>query len=137
MADRAVLRARALLGVPFRLHGRDPDHGLDCVGLMLAVYSDLADIPPGYGLRGGDAARFAALLGARGLVQRKGAPDVGDILLLKAAAAQFHLGLWSGTGLIHADAMLRRVVETPGLPRWPLIGAWHWPRPGVSTALAD
>ena len=34
-ADRAaqvVAAARALVGVPFRLHGRDRD-GLDCVGL--------------------------------------------------------------------------------------------------------
>lgn len=29
------------LGVPFKNHGRDPKDGLDCYGLMVAVYADL------------------------------------------------------------------------------------------------
>ncbi len=32
-----VTEARALLGVPFRLHGRDPNRGLDCAGMLLTV----------------------------------------------------------------------------------------------------
>jgi hypothetical protein len=49
----------------------------------------------------------------------------GDILLLNAGPAQLHLGIWTGAGLIHADAALRRVVETPGLPRWPILSIWR------------
>lgn len=32
-ADRIVMAARGLIGVPFRLHGRSGAHGLDCIGL--------------------------------------------------------------------------------------------------------
>lgn len=32
-----VVEARTLLGVPFRLHGRDPQRGLDCAGLLLTA----------------------------------------------------------------------------------------------------
>jgi hypothetical protein len=127
MADDPVICARALLGVPFRLHGRDPAHGLDCVGLILHCHCALADIPLGYALRGGTAPGYAAMFAARGLARRATPPEAGDIMLMQAGVAQFHLGLWCGDALIHADAMLRRVVETPGIPRWPLISAWYWP----------
>ena len=46
-----VARARAVLGVPFRLHGRD-GAGLDCVGL--AAHALQLDVPSGYPLRGGE-----------------------------------------------------------------------------------
>jgi hypothetical protein len=37
-----------------------------------------------------------------------------------------HLAIHSGAGFIHADLSLRRTVETPGAPRWPVIAAWRW-----------
>lgn len=126
MADDPVIRARALIGVPFRLYGRDPAHGLDCVGLILHCHNMLADLPPGYGLRGGTAQGYAAIFAARGLQRRTTGLAAGDIVLMQAGVAQFHLGLWCGNSLVHADAMLRRVVETPGIPRWPMVGAWYW-----------
>ena len=58
-------------------------------------------------------------------VRRIGAAVAGDIMLLHAGAAQLHLGLWSGTSLIHADTGLRRVVELPGWPLWPVLGVWR------------
>lgn len=54
-----------------------------------------------------------------------GAPQVADILLLQPGLDQLHLGLWTGTGLVHAHAGLRRVVETPGQPSFPLLGIWY------------
>ncbi len=48
----------------------------------------------------------------------------GDIIFAQPGPAQFHLGLWTGDSLIHADARLGRVVETPGDPAWPIIGIW-------------
>ncbi|MDB5714262.1 MAG: hypothetical protein JWO15_1659 [Sphingomonadales bacterium] len=52
-------------------------------------------------------------------------PSPGDILLFEAGPAQFHLGVMTARGFVHACALLRRVVETPGMPEWPLIGAWR------------
>lgn len=52
--------ARALVGVPFRLQGRDPALGLDCVGLVGAAMraAGYAPMMPGdYGLRFGDDRR--------------------------------------------------------------------------------
>jgi murein DD-endopeptidase / murein LD-carboxypeptidase len=125
MADRIIARARALLGMPFRLHGRDPDTGLDCVGLVSEACQRQVGIPTGYALRGGSADSYSRTIAALRLTRRRGEPRRGDILLMVAGPQQFHLGLWTGDSLIHADAMLRRVVETPGAVPWPIIGAWH------------
>ncbi len=126
MADDPVVRARALIGRRFRLHGRDPASGLDCVGLIVCACPAIAHPPDGYALRGGSEAGFAAMFVANAMKRREGAPCAGDILLLQPSAAQFHLGIWSGESLIHADGVLRRVVETPGALSWPLASAWYF-----------
>ncbi|RYY22459.1 MAG: peptidoglycan endopeptidase [Sphingomonadales bacterium] len=115
--------ARAAIGARFRLHGRDPATGLDCVGLA-AIGMGLSDIPSGYALRSGDVPRVRAGIAALGLVE---VPDrrAGDLLLMRAGPGQMHLAIDSGDGIIHADAMLRRVVERPGEIPWPVIGRWR------------
>ncbi|WP_337137633.1 peptidoglycan endopeptidase [Sphingomonas aquatica] len=118
-----VERARSAVGARFRLHGREAATGLDCVGLAALAYGEAA-VPSGYALRGGDPARVAALIEARGLVA---AVDVraGDLLLCASGPGQLHLAIDSGGGVIHADAMLRRVVERPGPVPWTVIGRWR------------
>lgn len=121
--SRAVERARALVGTRFRLHGRDPAGGLDCVGLAAAALG-LDAVPSGYPLRGGDPAAVMGLIGAR-LRVATGPRTAGDLLLMEAGPAQLHLGLWTGDGLVHADLGLGRVVERPGEPPWPVLGGWR------------
>lgn len=70
--------------------------------------------------------RWIKELDLRGQRRPVGRYARGDILLMQAGPAQFHLGCWTGESLIHADARLRRVVELPGPPPWPLLGAWHF-----------
>jgi murein DD-endopeptidase / murein LD-carboxypeptidase len=123
--DQVIARARHLLGTPFRLHGRSAQTGLDCVGLIAEIFEREAGVPNGYALRNDLEPRWIVYMDAQFVRRDATAPAAGDILLLRAGPAQFHLGLWSGQGLIHADARLRRVVEWPGLPDWPLIGLWH------------
>ena len=122
MSIRAIARARSMIGAPFRLHGRDR-RGIDCVGLVAFAYRE-SDLPTGYALRTADADAVTAPLRARRFRPRR-AIKAGDVLLLDAGPAQLHLGLWTGTGLVHADAALRRVVETPGTPRWPVLSIWR------------
>ncbi|MEG3176615.1 peptidoglycan endopeptidase [Sphingomonas sp. RB3P16] len=125
--DAAVAAARAAVGARFRLHGRDPALGLDCVGLaaLAARAGGFSGAVPGdYPLRGGDAARLAARFVGGGLVASD-APAPGDIALVAAGPAQFHLVVLVPGGFVHADAMLRRVVERPGALPWPLLGCWR------------
>jgi hypothetical protein len=52
--DELAAQARALVGAPFRLHGRDPETGLDCLGVLaaaLAACGISARLPNGYVLR--------------------------------------------------------------------------------------
>ncbi|MFA5990259.1 MAG: NlpC/P60 family protein [Sphingomonas sp.] len=125
--ERIVLAARAALGVRFRLHGRDMAHGFDCVGLVahaLRAGGFCGAVPSGYALRGGDAAKMAAHLSAAGLVPARMA-RAGDVVLFATGPAQFHLAIDTGGSIIHADAVLRRVVERPGSGAWPIIGRWQ------------
>lgn len=122
-AERVVERARALIGVRFRPQGRSRSEGLDCIGVVAAAVG--ADNPPrDYPLRGGTAARLEGGLAAAGLGKVE-APAPGDILVFEPGPSQLHLGIFTGTGLVHGDAGLRRVVERPGAPPWPVIGIWR------------
>lgn len=114
--------ARRLLGSRFRLHGRDPETGLDCVGLVAAATGALA--PSGYALRSANAEIVAAGLEAVGLV-RATDERPGDVVLMRVGPAQLHLGIRTRAGLIHADAGLRRVVERPGTIEWEVVGSWR------------
>lgn len=117
--ERAAL---ALVGARFRLHGRDPLTGLDCVGV--AALAAGVEAPSGYALRGGDVGAVAARIERAGLVQVKEAWP-GDVMLLRPGPGQLHLAIKTGRGFVHADAALRRVVERPGAPEWEILGLWR------------
>lgn len=124
-ADEIVAAARALLGIRFRPQGRSPETGLDCVGVVAASVG-AGRVPCDYALRGGSPERLGAALEAAGL-RRVETVRAGDVLVLAAGPAQLHLGIFTGTGLVHGDAGLRRVVERPAPLPWPIIHIW---RPG-------
>lgn len=118
-----VAAARRALGSRYRLHGREPDTGMDCVGLVAWAFG-VAVVPSGYALRNGDVDRMMMLIARSGL-RRVAVPEAGDLFLAKTGPGQLHLGVWTGGSVIHADAMLRRVVERPGPPPWDIIGYWR------------
>jgi cell wall-associated NlpC family hydrolase len=120
-AEGIVARARAAIGTPFRVHGRGLD-GLDCVGL--AGWAFETQVPTGYRLRSSDRARFADLATAAGLRAVDDA-RAGDLLLLAVGPGQLHLAIATDIGIVHADAGLKRVVERPGVPDWPIVGRWR------------
>lgn len=118
-------RARTLLGTRFRPQGRGSE-GLDCVGLMLATFA----IPDGlvrrdYKLSGEHEAEVGRVLKAFFRKIRPGQVRPGDALLLRPGERQLHFAVKTAGGFIHAHAGLKKVVETPGAPEWPLIGAWR------------
>ena len=114
-------RARALVGVPFRLHGRGTD-GLDCVGLAGLAYG--VPVPTGYALRGGAMPRIATAAAGAGLRTVADARP-GDLIAMATGPGQLHLAIGTADGFVHADAGLRRVVERPGRPPWPILARWR------------
>ncbi|HEV2568702.1 peptidoglycan endopeptidase [Sphingomonas sp.] len=114
--------ALALVGSRFRLHGRDPASGLDCIGVVALAAEVRA--PSGYALRGGKLEQVGAALKGAGWV-RVGDLAPGDVVAMRPGPGQLHLGIRTRNGMVHADAGLRRVVERPGPPAWEVLGIWR------------
>lgn len=126
MAAIHAERARALIGTCFRPQGRNVGQGLDCVGLCLAAFDLPTDmVRADYRLRGHYRAEVIHALLRRFRRVGRSQARPGDLLLLEVADSQLHLVVLTGSGFVHADARLRRVVETPGTPPWPLIGIYR------------
>ena|SRR4249919_1584542 len=125
MTIEYAARAQALVGTRFRAQGRG-ENGLDCVGVVLATF----DIPEGavrrdYCLRGDHLSEIRAELDChfRRIPRTELRP--GDVMLLDAGEQRAHLAVRTGRGFIHAHAGIRRVVETPGDPQWPVLGVYR------------
>src|SRR3546814_181718 len=84
-------------------------------------------VPDDYALRHGDAARARTIIDALDVID--GIGGAGEVLLCASAPGQLHLAISiSGSisgGLVHADALLRRVVARPGAAPWPVLGRWR------------
>jgi hypothetical protein len=126
MAIEDAARARALVGVPFRAQGRDPERGLDCVGLALAACGLARGlVRADYRLRGNHRSEVQRELGTHFRRVSRKERRIGDLMLIAVAVDQMHLGVRTETGFVHADARLRKVVETPGEPEWPVIAIYR------------
>lgn len=121
--------AAALIGCRFRLHGRDPATGLDCIGLLAAALAGAgrpAALPNGYGLRLRDPAAWLPDPEPLGFVRAQPPFAPGDAVLLRVGAAQVHLAIAApDLGWVHSHAGLRRVVQQPALPDGTIIHHWR------------
>jgi cell wall-associated NlpC family hydrolase len=123
-----VAAARACVGTRFRLHGRTPGLGLDCVGVVLVAAAAVPlTLPalPAYRLLG-PLPDIAAVLNGIGATHTSDAAS-GDILVIAPAPGQRHFGIVTPSGLVHAHAGLGRVVEGPIDPAWQVVQAWRLP----------
>lgn len=127
LSERIATEALALVGAPFRLHGRSPETGLDCVGLALLA-AERAGLRigqlPTYQMRGTSLARVEEALRAAGF-ERAVRGAAGDLLVARSGPMQLHLMIRTGQGIVHADAGLGRVVRMPAPSPWPLLGQWR------------
>jgi murein DD-endopeptidase / murein LD-carboxypeptidase len=122
-AGEIAARARRCVGARFRPQGRVPAYGLDCVGLV-AFALGARHVRADYSLRGGAVDAVERELAQAGLV-RVAPQSEGDVLVMRAGPGQVHLGVATATGLVHADAGLRRVVERPGEAPWSILSIWR------------
>jgi murein DD-endopeptidase / murein LD-carboxypeptidase len=125
MAIDYAARAKALVGTRFRAQGRS-EAGLDCIGVALSTF----DIPAesarrDYRLRGNHLPELKSRLEAYFRRIPKTQLRAGDLMLLAPAGDQLHLGVRTAQGLVHAHVGIGRVVETPGMPEWPLIRVYR------------
>lgn len=132
LGEALAAAACALVGTPFRLHGRDPATGLDCIGVLVVAMAAIGrklDMPVRYGLRNTAFCRAGPVAHAAGLRAICGPVEAGHVLMLRLSAAQAHLMIASGPEtFIHAHAGLRRVVASPAPVPGPLDAAllYHW-----------
>jgi lipoprotein Spr len=126
-AEEAVAAGRALIGAPFRPQGRSVETGLDCLGVVAAAAgADLAKTRRDYRLRDFEPEAIGRALETLGFrPAEEGPARPGDILILAPAPGRLHAAILTPGGYVHADAGLRRVVEAPGAPPWPVISAWR------------
>jgi len=126
--------AEALEGCRFRLHGRDPATGLDCIGVLAAALERsgrTASLPATYTMRTAMPGRLDVIAKDCGMGLASGPVRAGDVVLVRISACQFHLLLALGPArFIHAHAGLRRIVKHQGTPAWPIVGHWRFTEEG-------
>lgn len=126
-----AVAAGALVGSPFRLHGRDPTTGLDCIGLLAAAFTALgasAKLPNSYRLRSRRLPDTSEIARCCGFTRADGLIEVGDVIICQVGPCQFHLAIaLTDEGFVHAHAGLKRVVVTPGPLPWPTLQHWRLP----------
>jgi hypothetical protein len=118
--------ARALIGERFRAQGRG-DAGLDCIGVVLITFGISPElVRSDYAFKGPhDVGMVRAALDKHFRRVPRTQLRCGDVMLLAAGGRQPHLAVRTGSGFVHAHAGIRRVVETPGDPEWPLLAVYR------------
>ena len=121
--------AECLIGTRFRLHGRDPASGLDCIGLVAASLAAIGrtPMPPeGYALRNLAIQRWLGHARRSGLEPAQGPVRRGDVLLVQPSPVQHHLLVASDPAhVVHAHAGLGRVVCQPIAPGTMISAHWR------------
>ena len=121
--------AERLIGTPFRLHGRDPEFGLDCVGLVAVAMRAIGRepiTPEGYCLANRRIDHWLALAETGGWRTTLCETNPGDLVLVHPAPTRSHLLICGPKdNFIHAHAGLRRVVSTPSPLAWKIARQWR------------
>lgn len=132
MTPRRLAReAERLIGKPFRLHGRDPKTGVDCIGLLAVALKrggQSAPLPTGYPMRLRSLSPWLPEPEACGFTVAEQPFAPGDVIMLQPGPGQFHLAIADRTlGWVHAHAGLRRVVRDAVLPAGAIVHHWRLP----------
>lgn len=113
--DRIISKAREALGTPFSHQGRSVGKALDCAGLLIFVAKEL-DLEyidaPTYSRNPSDSLLEEALDRQPCLYRvYDNNPIAGDVLLMRFTGDPQHLGICTGSNLIHAWEPPGKVCE--------------------------
>jgi len=126
-ADAVAALAEGWIGTPYRHRASVAGVGCDCLGLVRGVWRGLfgaePQIVPPYAANGRDRAGADALLRAAEtyLIQRSGAPSIGDVVLFRLSRNRppRHCGIMlDDETFVHAQEHIGVVVA-------PLSAAWR------------
>ena len=119
----------ALVGSPFRLHGRDPATGLDCIGVLVHAMKSIelpVVLPDAYPVRSSAAPAIAGFARDSGFAPATGDRVPGDVLFAQVGPVQYHLLIVASDGrCVHAHAGLGRVVIGELPATWKVVGHWR------------
>lgn len=108
--QQVIVAARSYLGVRWKHQGRSR-LGIDCLGLLIAVASDL-------GLSAHDSTDYPRIPDGFRLMRELNTHlrpvsecDVGDVLLMRFNTNPQHVAIKTDVGIIHSYANARKVVE--------------------------
>lgn len=129
----AALAAAAskFAGRPFRLHGRDPETGLDCIGLLSASLRAIGqdvELPTGYRMRTADFPLIPNWADQIGFIAVSDDIVAGDVLFTRPGPGQLHLVIAAPRDgfFVEAHAGLRRIVLRPGPVTEPMVQHWRY-----------
>lgn len=122
--------AEGLVGCRFRLHGREPETGLDCIGVLSAALRAIGrpvEFPSGYRLRTSAFPSLPRLACRHGFVRAEGQTLPGDVLFTRPGPAQMHLMIAGTTRLcfVEAHAGVGKVILRRGEPDGPILQSWR------------
>ena len=122
-ADDIVAAARGCLGTPFAHQGRVVGVGLDCAGVAVhavrALGVDVLDVT-GYGTTP-NKGRLEAAMDEQPALER--IPNIsdrvaGDILLMRFKGEPQHVGICTGSGIVHAYEAVGGCCEHDICAKW-------------------
>jgi hypothetical protein len=108
-----VRQARTWLGTPFRHQGRLKGTGTDCAGLIIGVARELglSDFDTADYCRQPDDEMLERLCRQQMRALDRDEVGQGDVWLIAVKDRRQHLAFATDHGILHAYALLRRVVE--------------------------
>lgn len=121
--------ARDLAGFPFRFQGRNPQTGLDCIGVLetsLRAAGMEARLPRTYALRARRVEGLNDIAARLGFAPRSGTIAPRDVIFCRVGPVQFHLMIAVERDLfVHAHAGIGRVVLSSRPDDWPIVAHWR------------
>jgi cell wall-associated NlpC family hydrolase len=112
--QQVIDQARTWLDTPFHHQGRVKGVGVDCVGLVIGVAKELglSDFDTTNYSRYPDVEMMGMLLNKHLKQIDKNLVKPGDIIWLKVKRSPQHLAMVTDKGIIHANGVVGKCVET-------------------------